>query len=1305
MAPLRQRRRELRRHRDRDLQTYVVQLADVGQTLRVVVTATSPAGSGTATSAPTAVVEAIPNNDPLNPPTISGQPYHGQTLTADNGVWNPTPTSFGYQWRRCDDAGAGCADIGGSTSQTYVAQAADVGKTLRVVVTGTNANGSGNATSAQTSVISDAPSIDLGNPPSISGNAYSTQTLTASPGTWTGNPTSYAYQWWRCPAQPTSCTSPIQIAGATNQTYVVQAADVGFTLRILVTATNPSGSNSATSARTATVQGSPVNSALPAITGTATAGQTLSTSDGTWSPTPTSYTYQWRRCDAAGANCTDIAGATNSTYVVQNADTDSTLRAVVTAINPGGSASATSTQTAVVGAVPFIQPGFPPTICGDNVQGATLTANDGQWGGSPTSYGHQWRRCDAAGGTVRHRRRDRADVRHPGRRRRQIDPRRRLGHERHGHRHRHLRRGDGAGRLVRDAGAFAHRRAHSRRKYAAHDYVDASGPYTLGVGATVTKLIGYLSGGASPSQIRAVIYADSSGNPGALVATTDEVTVGAGAGAGWVDFPFAAPVDLNPGAYWIGYWLGTNSATLYYDNVTGSERFAQAAYASTGSAPAIFPTAGFGSSDTSYSLYASFQSSVVRSAPYIDPAGLPSISGLPYVDQTLTAQNGTWNQTPTQFDYQWRRCDNAGANCADIVGATNQTYVPTTANDLGFTLRVIVTATNDLGSGNATSDPTEVISGPPSIAPGSPPTISGDLLLGSTLTADPGTWDGNPTGYAYQWRRCSPGGGGACGSIGGETNQTYVVTPADVDFTLQVQVTATNPTGSALAFSAETAVIGAAPVNTALPTISGSAVEGQTLQQASNGTWDYSPTSYAYQWRRCDNAGANCVDIVGETNSSYVVQAADVAKTVRLAVSATNASGTGTASSDQTAVVHGIPVNTVLPSVSGNLYQGQQLTAVNGSWSESPSGYTYQWRRCDSGGANCVDRVGQTSSTYTLVAGDVDQTIRVVVTATNDVGSMSATSNATGAINGVPAIVPGIRADDLGQRGRDADPDRNARHLDRQPDELLVPVVPVQRPHLRKHQRGDELDLCRAERGCRLHPPSRSDRDQLGRLGHRDHGRHGGRTGDSDQHRAAGDHRAAVRRPAAPDLERHLERRHDRLRLPVAPLRRRRGELRRHRRCDEPDLHADRCGRGQDDPGHGDGVERGRHRTAGDVEPDRGRQRRAGGFGAAVDLRQRVRRPDADREQRHLERHPDLHLPVAPVRLRRGELQRHRPLHRPDLSGSGCRLGHDAAGRRHRHQRRRLRQRDLGPDRESSTPRRATRPCRPSRARRRRGNS
>jgi hypothetical protein len=187
------------------------------------------------------------------PPSITGTPTVGQTLTASDGTWSNNPTSFAYQWLRCNGGGNSCADVANGTQKTYTLVGADAGHTMRVRVTATNADGSTSTQSAQTATVAAATSSAAPKntaPPTISGTAKVGQLLTADPGTWSGNPTSYAYQWQRCDADVAICSN---IVGATSQTYRLQNGELGYRLRVVVTARNAKGSASTSSALTAVV--------------------------------------------------------------------------------------------------------------------------------------------------------------------------------------------------------------------------------------------------------------------------------------------------------------------------------------------------------------------------------------------------------------------------------------------------------------------------------------------------------------------------------------------------------------------------------------------------------------------------------------------------------------------------------------------------------------------------------------------------------------------------------------------------------------------------------------------------------------------------------------------------------------------------------------------------------------------------------------------------------------------------------------------------------------------------------------------
>jgi hypothetical protein len=105
----------------------------------------SSSGSGSSGGSPPPPPPSPPSNTAS--PTISGTPQQGSTLTASTGSWTNNPTSYAYQWRDCTTSG--CSNIGGATSSTYTLTSSDVGDKIDVVVTATNAGGSGSATSSQ----------------------------------------------------------------------------------------------------------------------------------------------------------------------------------------------------------------------------------------------------------------------------------------------------------------------------------------------------------------------------------------------------------------------------------------------------------------------------------------------------------------------------------------------------------------------------------------------------------------------------------------------------------------------------------------------------------------------------------------------------------------------------------------------------------------------------------------------------------------------------------------------------------------------------------------------------------------------------------------------------------------------------------------------------------------------------------------------------------------------------------------------------------------------------------------------------
>ncbi len=200
---------------------------------------------------------------------------------------------------------------------------------------------------------------------------------------------------WSEPCLPQTMPAFDSVYGCTITTGGL--ANGEYQLRAIITDTV--GNSYTTEPVTMTVDSvSPSSTTAPAISGQPVAGHIVRASEGKWSGAgPMTYAYQWQRCNTAGESCTNISGATASTYTPSSEDVGSTLTVVVTATNGAGDASASATPTAVVIA-DTLGNVVAPKVTGSPQVGAVLTADPGEWRGvQPFSYAYQWQLCDSKG--------------------------------------------------------------------------------------------------------------------------------------------------------------------------------------------------------------------------------------------------------------------------------------------------------------------------------------------------------------------------------------------------------------------------------------------------------------------------------------------------------------------------------------------------------------------------------------------------------------------------------------------------------------------------------------------------------------------------------------------------------------------------------------------------------------------------------------------------------------------------------------------------------------------------------------------
>ncbi|HET8979047.1 MAG TPA: nucleoside hydrolase [Solirubrobacteraceae bacterium] len=207
---------------------------------------------------------------------------------------------------------------------------------------------------------------------------------------------------------------------------------------------------------------------------------------------------------------------------------------------------------------------------------------------------------------------------------------------------------------------------------------------------------------------------------------------------------------------------------------------------------------------------------------------------------------------------------------------------------------------------------------------------------------------------------------------------------------------------------------GTAPTNNAAPAISGTPQMGQTLT-ASGDSWTPSTAQVTYQWFHCTSTAQNsCSEISQPTSNQLVLNQATLGDlTGQLIEVQAQASVAGASSpvvtSAQVTVVPplGVPANTARPGISGTAQDGQTLTELPGTWSNSPNSISYQWEQCNASGTGCTAITGATGQTYTVSSSDVGNTIVVTETAKNTTGSsLPASSLPTAVVSEAATPVP-----------------------------------------------------------------------------------------------------------------------------------------------------------------------------------------------------------------------------------------------------------------------------------------------------------
>ena len=989
---------------------YILVPGDAGKTIKVRVTFTDDEGNAeTLTSAATGAVAPRPNSPATGAPTISGTAQVGETLTADtSGIADAdglTGATFSYQWLSSRDA-----EIQGATNATYTLVTADEGKAIKVRVSFTDDAGNEEAlTSEPTDAVSAAP------PPPPDNVRAVTQESGAVELTWEApqHATVTGYRIERSRAdenrggqqrsdgRPRDNHTLVEDTGSADTGYTDKSAEKGVEYEYRVSARNEAGAGESSEwvrAGPESASNSPATGA-PTISGTAQVGETLTAgitgiadADGLSGET---FTYQWVSSD--GTTDTDIEKATDSTYKLVAADKGNSIKVRVTFTDDGGNEE--TLTSAATG-----------PVLGDGLPGAprNLTATPGNkeitlsWdppddnGNAPaTRYRIEWR-VDGKdydknhGGTARsttYTTNDQANL---------------ANGVKYFFR---VKAGNGSGNSYGPYGP-------------ASDEVSATptSGSAVDLDTPVLSEPEYLHHGMVQLDWQDVEDA------GWYVVQYYHVKDGE-----WLDLPAAGvEITFHGSSAVVSNLHGLSWLRVGAASCDGASEWSQIEelYGTKESDWEGVPVPEVEEGDQTEPCPVVLGTPVLSEPEYlhhgmvqldwqdIEDAGW-------YVVQYYHLEGGEWLDLPAEgvdiafhgssavvsnlHGLSWLRVGAASCDGASEWSQIEQLF-GTNASDWKGVPVPEVAEGDEIKPCDEDADTSDN-----SPATGAP-TISGTVQVGETLTADTSgiaDADGlaNAT-FSYQWITDDS-------VIVASAARTYTPTDGDRGKSIKVRVSFTDDAGNEETLtSANTATVEARANSpaTGLPTISGTAQVGETLTANTSGVADVdglSNVQYEYRWL------ANDSGISGATNATYTLVAADEGQVIKVRVSFTDDAGNNeTLTSAGTAAVSAANTPaTGLPTISGTAQVGETLTANTSGVADvdglSNVQYEYRWIANDSGIS------GATNATYTLVAADEGQVIKVRVSFTDDAGNNETlTSAGTAAVSaantpatGAPTII------------------------------------------------------------------------------------------------------------------------------------------------------------------------------------------------------------------------------------------------------------------------------------------------------------